>query len=129
MRADRPWLLERFRLKLDGVGEREGGKPRNDEGTPCTRLRASERLSSMRSEAPGWRALSRRRDAERALPHARWAKHRAADGRGISAVAQVQLEARVLLRRGQESAARCTPAGSPASPIDRGRERGRPSRP
>ena len=40
-----------------------------------------------------------------------------------------KLEARVLLGRGEASAARCTPAVSPASPIDRGRQRGRRSRP
>src|SRR5215218_2128500 len=53
----------------------------------------------------------------------------ATERKGRRAVAQVQLEARVLLGQGEASAARCTPAVSATSAIDRGRQRGRRSRP
>jgi hypothetical protein len=65
---------------------------------------------------------------ERALPHARRAKHGASHGRRSGAVAQKRMEARLLLGGGEASAARGLSAVPPASAIDRGRQRGRRSR-
>ena len=125
--------LETAALHPGGGHGAGGGVLRNERRTSYAHslraVGASERLASVWREAPGWSAMPRCCDVKRALPHAWRAKHGAAHARGTGAVAQVQLEARVLLGRGEARAARGASAVSPASPIDRGRERGRRSRP
>src|SRR5215204_3387318 len=67
--------------------------------------------------APGWSAMPRCCDGERALPHARRAKHGATHARRSGAVAQKRMEARLLLGRGEATAARGASAVTAASPL------------
>ena len=80
------------------------------------------------------RCGARCRDGERcrgaAMANGRCRMHGGpSTGPRTGAVAPIELEARVLLGRDEASEARCTPAVSAASAIDRGGQRGRGSRP
>ena len=71
-----------------------------------------------------WQAVLPTCDEERPVPRAWRAQHRPSHSRGPPTLPQVELETRVLLGRGEASAARGATAVSPASAIDGGRRRG-----